>query len=203
MAFPTTGVLDNFNRSNEGPPPSASWSTPTGANGLEVVSNVCPADTSPGWGIWNPGTFGAASEAHCKANVAIADGKYLNLLVRGADTGALNTTDGYYAKAHESFGGKFYIYRLDNGASTQLGATVEQTVSAGDYIGIEAIGTAIKGYYKASGGSWAEIASRTSDTYSAAGYIGLAVYFGSADDFGGGTVVAAATGNPWYAYHQQ
>lgn len=38
QAYPATGILDDFNRANAGPPPSASWVNSLGS-GLKVVSN--------------------------------------------------------------------------------------------------------------------------------------------------------------------
>ena len=44
MAFPTTGILDDFNRGNEGPPPSANWTTLV--QGHKVVSNACTSNST-------------------------------------------------------------------------------------------------------------------------------------------------------------
>ena len=45
MSFPTTGILDNFNRADESPLTSAMWSTTPAqtltTNKLKVVSNEC------------------------------------------------------------------------------------------------------------------------------------------------------------------
>ena len=41
--FPTTGIKDNFNRANVGPPPSSNWTCPY--NGIKVLSNQCAATT--------------------------------------------------------------------------------------------------------------------------------------------------------------
>jgi hypothetical protein len=86
--------------------------------------------------------------------------------------------------------GRFQIWRVDDTAQTQLGADVTQTLGVDDSFGFQAIGNTLKGYYKASGGSWTEIINRTDSAYGAAGYIGTAIENSAPDldDFGGGTV---------------
>ena len=47
MAFPNTPVLDNFNRANEGPPPSANWvGWIMAASNLIVYTNVCACNVA-------------------------------------------------------------------------------------------------------------------------------------------------------------
>ena len=58
MAFPTTGLLDDFNRADEGPPPSASWSISYGGphGELKVSSNQCVvSDLTAGYFETNKG----------------------------------------------------------------------------------------------------------------------------------------------------
>lgn len=196
MAFPTTGVLDNFNRSDVGPPPSASWGAMySGLIGqFEVYSNQARVDAL-GYGFagnyWNPATY-----TDCEAHAVIATKPTANtvqLWVRTADATG-NTPDAYSVVLNAEGGTDImFINRVDNGVATQLGASFSQEVSNGDSIGIECTGTTISAYYKAAAGSWTSLGSRTDSTYSAAGY--LLVLADDAyivfDDFGGGTIVAA------------
>ena len=183
-------MLDNFNRANEGPPPSANWSTDienVGALGLKVVSNACTDNAgsfSDGW--WNASQFGPDSEVY--ATLATVAYTRLNMRIQSPGTSGC---DGYYLDYNP--GSSFVkLFRIDNAVETQLGATEVFTVSNGESLGAEAIGSTLTAYRKS--GSWASLFFRTDSTYGGSGYLGLTgqnsvVY----DDFGGGTVVAAVT----------
>jgi hypothetical protein len=69
MTFPTTPILDDFNRANEGPPPSANWSAYHASwgfgDGLEVVSNQCKGNSYNLCGDWwSVETFGSDCEVY-------------------------------------------------------------------------------------------------------------------------------------------
>lgn len=204
-AFPTTGLLDNFNRANEGPPPSTNWTGPvqTGEEGLRVVGNQCDDSTDTakaGSGVW-VGDFGPDSE--CFSTIAVVptstQGQAHFLRVVSPNTAGV---DGYlsaYINLVAGIYNSYLSYRLDNNAYTQLGANdALTTLGVGDDVGAEMIGSAIKVYRRVGAGSWTEetTAARTDSTYTAAGRIGLRLdNQPEADDFGGGTV-AAAEGHP-------
>lgn len=184
MAFPTTGILDNFNRANEGPPPSASWSTPAGLSGCVVSSNQCAAAAANGFAVWNT-SYNDAQE--CYATIAVMSGS-VAVFARMQNTGSGATLDGYSVVTG---GTTIYIQRIDNGGATTLGSPISQTVSAGDAIGIVVNGSSIQSWYKASGGSWTLIDTQTDSTYSGSGQPAVVMTDTTArlDDFGGGTVV--------------
>jgi hypothetical protein len=191
MAFPTTAVLDNFNRADTGPPPSASWSTPTGAGGCAVSGNYCYCDSSPAWSIYNVSTYGANSEAYGTL-VNDPDSNTHGVLARMVQTGDVTTIDGYSVRVVESFGVKVNIYRVDNGAATQLGSSKSVALVASSKFGIEIIGSGISSYTKIGAGSWTKQDTQTDATYSAVGNVGIYLTsFTALDDFGGGTVVSA------------
>lgn len=193
MSFPTvTDLLDNFNRANEGPPPSANWST-TDSPGLSVVGNQAAPGASGGNATaWDATTFGPDSEAYATVAVSQAVDEYMGLEARLADIITPGTRDGYGVYVVRRSGtDQWECYRLDNQIFTLLGATVTgPDVDPGDKIGIEIIGTTIKGYHF-DGATWTEVLSRTDSTYTAAGFIGLHADGTVArwDDFHGGTVV--------------
>ncbi len=205
MAFPTTGVLDAFNRANEGPPPSANWTSAWENNQFSVVGNQCEhtgALNDYSTAHWNVSTFGPDSECYVTVVAKPTNNDdELGVGCRMANIGA-GTTDGYMMtpRVKSAATDEFRLFRFDNGVSTQLGAAVTQEIATGDAIGIEAIGSTIKAFYKASGGSWTEVMSRTDATYTAAGSILLLAEKGPSDvqfdDFGGGTVIAAAAFKP-------
>lgn len=192
MAFPTTSVLDDFNRANTGPPPASSWSNSiqgSGLNGLQVVSNSLQNSGSfeQRESYWNVATFGPDSEVYI--TVTTVGITAMRLYTRLASPGAAGA-DGYVAYFTST---TLFMYRMDDTALTQLGASVSVSYSDGDSLGLEAISNAITTYKKTAGGAWASIASRTDGTYTAAGNIGVGTDAQNwvLDDFGGGTIGAA------------
>jgi parallel beta-helix repeat protein len=192
--FPTTGTLDNFNRSNEGPPPSASWANTTGLSGsLQVTSNqAAGSSASPAAGTnaayWNVTTFGPEAEAFVTVATKPGTNQGVAVAVRLREVGTVNV-DGYRCLFVTRSGtDEFLIQRVDNGTTTTLGAVMAQELSAGQKFGCEAIGSTIALYYY-NGSTWASLGSRTDSTYPAAGYIGADSTSTTArlDDFSGGT----------------
>jgi hypothetical protein len=179
MDFPSTPVLDNFNRANG--PLGANW---TGYEfpGATIISNRVDSNaSSTGGRAWTAATFGP----DCESYLTVADNNGgTPTVAAGARLRQLGnlTTDGYI---HQQVSGTSTIQRYDDGALTQIGASVTATFAAGDKIGITASSSTLTGY-KNSG----SIISRTDSTYSAAGYVSLECQQGSTavDDFGGGSI---------------
>ncbi len=199
MAFPTTSVLDSFDRANEGPPPSSSWTADTGfgSNGLRVVSNVCGATSlSDSFAYWNVSSPGPDCEVFVTVSTKPANGNYCALYLRSVFAGA--GSDGYELQLNVATGtDTTQHYRVDNFVFTALGAAINQEFTAGDGLGLEIIGNSLQAYRRSSG-VWAALGTTRADsTYTAAGRTGIQIQdtTGRFDDFGAGTVVAAA-GHP-------
>lgn len=202
MAFPTTGILDDFNRANEGPPPSASWVS-TGiydaTPGVSVVSNTLADSGTFVGGAWGT-QFGPDSEIFLTVTTLMDDGLELRLWLRGQQIGNSTTVDGYFIIFNRQDvlpGIRYRFIREDNGTGTQLGAFVDDTsgvLATGTKFGVDMSGSTITGYANRSG-SWTTVDTRTDTTYSASGYIGLSTSSsaGRYDDFGGGTIGGAAS----------
>jgi hypothetical protein len=209
MAYPTTGVLDDFNRSNVGPPPSASWTQCyLGGAGMKVVSNAIVANGANGASdYWNVATFGANSEAYITMTTKNTGGNvatfWVSLRLASPTTSGI---DGYQVEVITRDSANavalIRIWKIVNNAFTQLGADIDTTINAGDSFGGEVTGTTtttITAYRKASGGSWGAVANRTdsSSPITAAGNIETGTYESSVafvlDNFGGGTVVSGTT----------
>lgn len=185
MAFPTTGVLDDFDRANEGPPPSSNWTSAIegSGGGHSVLSNQMKANSTPSSNWWNAAQFGPDCEVHLEI-VTFSNGSYVWIRIQSPGSAAV---DGYLVFIATT---TITTYRCDNGGFTQLGASDSVTYSNGDSVGLEAIGTDISVYRK-TGGSWgAAVQSRSDATYST-GFIGVRSPSISSiwDNFGGGTVV--------------
>lgn len=193
-----TPVLDDFNRADEGPPPSASWTnwidTAHDGTGLKVTSNVCNmATAAAGYrdaGYWNVDSF-ADVEVFATASALPANTEDQQLAWRLTTVG-VGTTNGYELVFQHDGGGNpiWLVRRIDNDVETTLGATLTDAFVAGDQIAVSMIGSLIT--VRLNGTA---IATRSDSTYSAAGRIGAAISFspgtGRLDNFGGGTVAAA------------
>lgn len=189
--FPTTGLLDNFNRADSGTL-GANWTNKVGAGdaaGLKIVSNHAEVVTagSTNGAYWSVGTVGPDSEAYVTLASVPTGGGHAEVFARLVNAGG--TFSGYGIDMSGS--GLMALYRWDAGANTQLGSGYGPvTLTAGDAIGIECAGLWISSYYYTSG-TWSQGDSSGDTTYPAAGHIGLRIQTNAAttfDDFSGGTM---------------
>lgn len=202
FGFPTASVLDSGTGSDANPI-AGNWSGPvvSGKNQLRRVSNQFangPGDANDNGSYWNVGaTSSADSEAYATIDTVAGSGNWVEVEARIQSVGTAGA-DYYAVSTHFGTGGvDFYV--VTDGVYTQLGSTSALpggvSWANGDAIGIEIIGTTITAYYKASGGSWQSVSSRTDSTYSTAGHIGLSI--GGAtprvSNFGGGPLAAGPT----------
>lgn len=196
LTFPVTAILDDFNRANQGPPPSSNWTTGVGTlvglltNGHRVSSNalIRGAAEIEAESYWSAAQFGPNAE--CYLTVVSATGlQVLSLGLRIHNIGA-STTDGYVVYIAQNF---LRIYRIDNGSATALASHDTHTVSSGNKYGINMIGGTIR-LWCDSGSGWEPLLMAEDSTYPDAGF--LSIYTDSStattfDDFGGGTLGGA------------
>ena len=185
MAFPETGILDNFNRANEGPPPSVNWiNDAVGLNGMITVNNQCAGVSGPG--DFNNAWWGTIVNANCEVYTQIP-------VVPGANDSSwlfarFNTNDslasGYVLEAQPT---QIVLYRQDGGALIPFGVSAI-AVSDGDWIGLGCKDNIITGYYSSDGATWTAIIGAIDATYNNDGYIGFGINgtTGRFDNFGGG-----------------
>jgi hypothetical protein len=187
MAFPTTGLLENFTGADASLL-DADWTTMSGANPPRITSNQGGNASASGayvGAVYDTATFGPDCECYMTVPV-VAD--YVGVYARMP---SLASTDGYQASWA---GSALTLQRNSGGGQVQIGsATVAQ--SNGEKLGIECIGSTIK-VYTDTGGGWVERISATNSDYTAAGYIAFDLYDVSAltrvDDFSGGTAVTSS-----------
>ncbi len=204
MTFPSTPILDDFNRTNEGPPPSASWHTLSGYGGLKVESNKCvnsDADSESTWGT----SLGPDCEAYytlASMSGTGANATWSIALFLRAQSIDVWDNDFYWITIAGDIGStcNWYLERRSYTLPTDTLASGSFTFSIGDSIGISAVGSTITAYHKPSAGSWTTLGSGTGDVLTA-GYAGAALspdlsnttQIGM-DGFGGGTLAGAAYG---------
>lgn len=196
MPFPTTPLLDDFNRPNEALSASANWGTDWwnyGVGGLNVISNQCgnvivAAATSD----WIAATY-TDTEVYMELPAGRAGD--VGLIARIVNPRTASASG--YVCVFASVSNVVRIERWDNQIPTVL-TTGTQAISAGDSIGFEVIGSTITVYHKTSAGAWSAILSTTDATYAGPGGIGIAMTENTtrAENFSGGEVVAAGISIP-------
>lgn len=194
MAFPTTSILDSFTGADQNPL-AGNWTKATYGtfNDLKRVSNAVTTATSNSndcLDYWNASDFGPDVEIYITA-ASVSSDTFILL-------GARYTSGGNGYKIDWDNGtSRVRVWRDDAGVRTQLGANITQSMSNGDSIGMSIIGSTITIYYKASGGSWTSIGTRTDSTYTSSGRLQLGMWLFSSgetiDNFGGGTINHIAT----------
>lgn len=196
--FPTTQLLDDFNRANESPL-AGNWSTPITAVGFgaqaRLTSNAIITHNTPPANVgayWDIATFGPDCEAWMRCAADLNSGESWYVYARIKDEATTNY-DAYQVSLN--FAGTLAITRRDNGAGTLLSSSTV-TATVGDYIGIRCIGSLIEAWHKpVSTGEWVRVTTAEDNTYPAAGYIGFGMLTNDTttilDDFGGGTYVPA------------
>lgn len=214
MPFPTTSILDTFNRADEGPPPSSSWDYPIASfvpNGLSVISNtVGRTPNNFGGAYWSASTFGPDSEIYGTITTMVgSDTIDFSLCLRIQSPGSGGSggagMDGYLVSfIRNTPNYQLQFYRIDNAVFTQLGSTqTPGNLSVNDKIGVQMIGNSMQAYLD-SGSGWATYGTAETDpgsTYSGAGYVGVIIAdpTGRMDDVGGGTMVASVFPARWTA----
>ncbi len=183
MGFPTTPILDNFNRANEALEVSANWAEL--ASGLDIVSNEVKGSNTSGSNAagWVGDTFNKlAQESFAKVTVKPLTGEQFFAFAR-LDGGF----DGYAVNAITETGAdNMSVVRLDAGVGTVLD-TSNMEFSVGDSIGIRSVGDEHQLWYH-DGSSWTKLASELDSTHKTQGDIGLILVNDTVqiDDFGGG-----------------
>lgn len=197
---PATPILDNFNRADEGPPPSASWVNALG--GLKVSGNVCIADTAGGShaASWNT-LFPANQEAFFSiATAKPADNTATRVYARLVTATDVNS-DRYFIHVISivAANDQLRIQKRIANVTTTLGAQIDigGEHAVGDQVWIRVEVSTITCFRNG-----VSQGVRTDTDLSGAGFIGLN-YNGNAnsdfDDFGGGPtpgIIASAQHRP-------
>lgn len=197
MAFPTTTVLDTFDRADENPLASANWTNKTRSNNQNAprivsnqLGNVDATFAASAW--WNLEQFAAPLEAFVTiANISSDVGVDYMITSPGG------TTPDFYRFQTAVATPGFQLFRVDNGTFTAIGnggAGWSATIGVGDTFGVHLESTTLHTFYhRPSGGSWTVIGTSVDTTYtSGTGFIGVGMGANAsvrANDFGGGATI--------------
>lgn len=195
-SFPTTSILDDFNRANVQPIGgiwSDNWSG--GTNGCQIVDNYSRSVASPNDGCYITNNFSSADQevyaTYPNATNHVDTSAYILLMCLHGGVGTANV-DGYGMRLLKVTGGTdtFSLVRTTNGSHTTLGATVSQEFTNNNKIGGERVGTDLNFWYDG-GSGWTELFTRSDATYNCANStLGIDTISGTfwTDDFGGGDI---------------
>jgi hypothetical protein len=203
VVFPTTGIVDDFDRADEDPvSDGGAWSNPLSGLGVgdpQVTSNqLAPPDGGDiGFCVRTEGTS-ADQEAYYTIATLPASPTFFIVSVRCAGTGL--GTDGLDLRVR-SDDGAWSLRRVVDLTPTTVasGMLSGGALVAGDSIGLDVIGNTMTGHIKRGAAAWAEIVTAgEGGTLTAHGPLGLSIDVVTGtdttwriDNFGGGDVVAA------------
>jgi glucose/arabinose dehydrogenase len=183
--FPTTGVLDNFNRANGAI--GGSWTGTT--TGLSINANQLVSSGAAASTVWNGAVFGPDQEGYIKLNAVTATAQEHDLMLKVQGTAY---TAGHIEVRWTAPLGQVQVSTY---TSTTLwvnrGPPIPMTLAAGDQFGARAYSNGTIEVYKngvkigtTNAGDWPFAAN--------GGRLGLTLDGASAtrfDDFGGGNIV--------------
>lgn len=188
----SAALRDDFNRANEGPPPSASWlstSFSSGTSQLQVVSNALKRGGA-GWGSCAWGTQFGPDAIMVVTVSTVGD---FSLILRGQQLGS-SSWDGYEC-LYTSATHRFDLDVITNGSTgASLANSTAVTLSAGNKVGFAVIGDTLS--MAVHTGSWAAdlLTASAGGSISGAGYVGIWANGTTPvlDDFSAGTIASAS-----------
>lgn len=175
-----SGVLDDFDRADGAP--GDNWTQPAGPtspDNLVVASNTVTSDgTGIADGYWNADTYPQSAGVSGTVGASGQVGLYLGLTSPGA------SVNGYLLYVPVA-SDEVWLFEVTAGSETQVGSTVNATVSDGDRFRMRRNGDDIEIDHD-TGGGWSNIFTETDTTHTADGNIGVHVDGSSSavDDFG-------------------
>lgn len=214
MSFPTTPIIDDFNRSDEDPlSDGGSWVTSSQwwGNGLRLVSNEAVPPSGGTGGSFRSSQIGPSAEIYCTVTQVPVDFQdYVSLELFETDTSISSSPDGYEARLERegSFGSpttiRIRLVRWSSGSLTYLQTVSGLSLSDGVKFGM-VVDAGVIGVWLDTGSGWTEQFSVNDGTHSGPFYPLLALESGSSggtppfgnvkvDDFGGGTIVPTPGG---------
>jgi hypothetical protein len=186
--FPLTGILDDFNRTNQGPPPSSNWDIVQ--VGHSVYNNEAigteATDILSAWKV--------AAWKNLEGYMTIKSDPDLGVfsIYILQDYKTVELADGYEVWFDTRTGyDVLHMCRVDKLKETQLGELIDiSDIQTGDSIGFRLRDGKLMAYWKQSGSSWTLLGTRYDATYSGPFYLVPETWSATStfDDFGGGDI---------------
>lgn len=195
-AFPVPGVVDDFNRVDQGPPPGSDW---VDQYVMGVVSNQMAARQTPNdyetpmlWRL----TIAQDQEAYATIPIRQNDGNEAIIFLRYFD---YSNNLALYITRDDIAGDTADIFETVAGLGNTIGGPYAITYQDGDSFGIAAYGTTVEAWYKPVAGMWTLLGSGITTLPLAVGQIGLDAFDTTVrfDDFGGGPYAPPVPPGPW------
>jgi len=186
---PSTVATDNFNRSDVNPI-GGNWTTITGWGNMKISSNTLTqsgASSTDNGAYWNANTFSTNQYSQAKASI-LATNNDMSLVVR-VQTGVQTF---YLANLGDWGGGsKVRFYKWVNTTGTNLKETVSASLSAGDTLRFEAVGTNPTTLNMYKNGVLLDSITDSTTELQTTGAPGLVMYYtdGAWDDWEGGDML--------------
>ena len=183
MAFPTTPILDNFNRPDATLyPTDGIWGgqlrSDTAAS-QRIASNQCTFSSGGVNSNYWPGLASLGAPATCEVYVTIVSlGNNVEICARVRDPGTAGWTG--YLLDYANATGTWVLFTHDAGGFHAIGAGIVTPLGVGDQMGMALDGSTITIYKNGT-----SIGTRTDSTYIQTGYLGLCGVSASFDNFGG------------------
>lgn len=191
MSFPTTPILDDFNRADGAV--GGNWSILTGT--MVVSGNQVASSGGAAVAYYNAITPGPDCEVYMYLPVLPGVGNNVDLGLRVQDVGGgILAVDGYAVVYSQQVGtDNILIQQFDNVVASTL-ATFNQDLSPGDGFGMAAVGDLLVARYLPASGGYVDLGSVADNSYLSAGYLTLALRGTTVrgDNFGGGTRLPAS-----------
>lgn len=189
MSFPTTGIIDDFNRNDEGPP-IPGWLnniTTLGRAGLKVVGNQCVPD-----GVISEGYWAQPVDASCENYITITSigaVATFELFLRIVEPNTIDFAATSVAFVNDSNAVQLWDYP-GSGDPILSGTLTIDPLVIGDSIGASVRGRNLSAWIK-SAGVWTLVCEGGAAP-PVGGFLGVAMYesggpVNAFDDFGGGS----------------
>jgi hypothetical protein len=192
MAFPTTGILDDFNRADSPLPTLSSWTANIyqGSNDfLEIFGNQCRCGQLAFGNAFFDIGLNNDQEVYCTIAALGAVGDVLALYARIQNPGEPDASAWIGQVTIRAGADEWQIFEMPNSTTfIQRGGTGLNDLAVGDGVGFSVIGTDIR-LMQRSGGVWADRVTAVQSEQPMGSVIGLELQNTAwvVDDFGGGS----------------
>lgn len=196
MPFPTTSILDDFNRADNTSSLGASWSSPieSGFSSFGILSNQAYPAGGFRDNYWN--TSYAADQEVFVTVAAINDITGFTRIFARLNTPGGSVYNGYALELNANVPSA-YLTKFVAGAQTDISGGTSSSLVAGDSFCLVCSGTNISHWRKPAAGSWTLVNTVVDSSITSGGFLGLhtrdetLVRF---NDFGGGSIVTGGGG---------